>query len=300
MRKCPICNKEIERKSSKAIYCSSSCKYKAYRLRNPEKVKQTQEKYNKNNYQKRLETWRKYRIKTGRSKTIWTEDLINTCIECGKKFHPPRTVPFKKYCSPNCRANYIQRKWKQKNPQRVKEIMRKYDKSEKGKDRRKRRYDKIKEYQKEWLKKHPEKTAEYSKAYREKDPERAKRIRKKYEKSIKGIFANRKRSHIYRMLEKKNYNHNKLIPLLEEQKNKCPLCGKRYGSKLENMELGHIFPLKKFPTLAADTQNIIPICKKCNRRMRDNIFTDFCIKNNFPIPKRVMNYINKQKSLLDF
>jgi len=112
MNKCPVCGKDVLRKSSKVIYCNDSCKYKAYALRNPERVKESQKRYNTNNYQKRLETWKKYRIKTGRSKTIWTEDRINTCMECNIKFKPDKFHPYMKFHSLACEAKYKSRKWK--------------------------------------------------------------------------------------------------------------------------------------------------------------------------------------------
>lgn len=298
MRICDNCGNFILRKSLKAKYCSSNCKYEAYRLRNPEKVKQTQLKYNKNNPEKRRETWRKYRLKTGRSKTIWTDDLINFCVECGIKFHPTRFVPYKKYCSPQCRNRYNQRNWQKNNPEKQKEIMKNYDKSEKGKARRKRNYPKKKEYNKKWLLNNPEKTAEYSKNYREKNPERAKQVRDRYKKSLKGILANRKRSHIKRMLKKYNYNHNKLIPIIVEQNGQCPLCHIIYEPDFSNMELGHIFPMKKYPEVESEPDNLLPICRTCNRRMREKLFSEYCKLHNLPIPKRVSDYVKRHNYLI--
>jgi endogenous inhibitor of DNA gyrase (YacG/DUF329 family) len=303
MRLCPICGKRVLRKSKKAIYCSDKCSTKAYRMRNPQKIKESQDKYNLENHNRRLETYRRYRIRSGRSKTIWHENLYNTCLECGKKFHPPKTVPFKKYCSPLCRSRYISRKWNKKNPEKLKEYMSKYDKSEKRKESIKRNSVKRKEYQKLWRANNPEKSAKYSKEYKESNPEKRRLQYKKYKKSIKGILANRKRSHITRMLEKSNYNHNKLIPILIEQNNKCPICGLDYGENFENMELGHIYSLKRYPELASHVKNIIPICKTCNRRMRTSRMDKYCKKFGYEVPIRVKTLVEKignPKKLLDY
>ena len=102
------------------------------------------------------------------------------------------------------------------------------------------------------------------------------------------------------MLIKRNYNHNNLIPVLMQQDNKCPLCGSKYSLNLENMELAHIYPMSRYPTLAADTRNIIPICKKCNRKMHNKKFDEYCMENNVPIPERVYKYIKQKENILSF
>ena len=299
---CLICGQRIFRKSQKAKYCSSSCKYKAYRIRNPEKVKSSLEKYREQNHAALLEKWREYRIKSGRSKTSYTTNKINICLECSCSFHPKKFTPFQKYCSRSCRQKYISRKFYQQNPQKMRQYLKKYDSSEKRRAYRKSEGYIMwrKSYNTQWLKDNPEKTKEYSKKYADNHPEERKEQIKRYRHSLKGIFSNRKRGHIYRMLIKKNYDHNRLVPILDEQDNKCPLCNTKYTENLVNMELGHIFPMKKYPILAADVENIIPICKRCNRRMRDKIFIDYCIEHNLGVPKRVLDYVQKQKLMSQF
>jgi len=187
------------------------------------------------------------------------------------------------------------------HPQRVKESMRKYDHSLKGKERRERRKVKCKIYSKQWFIKNPDKCAEYSKRYREKDPERAKKVRKTYAQSMKGILANREKSRVRRsVFIKQKCDHNYWRSIVKEQNYKCPLCGAEYGEQIRNMALGHIFPRSKFPKLDSEVNNIIPICRKCNSKMYNMLFSDFCIKYNYPIPKRVLQYIKKNKSLLNF
>ncbi len=325
-KSCLRCQLEVKRLSPKAKYCSNSCKYKAYRQGISEKPsvkccencgasffsKNTSKycskkcgdiSYRKRNHERLREGWKKYRIKSGRSKTIYFEGMTNICLRCQNKFSPKANTPFQKYCSKSCRNKTTIERWNKNNILKLREYQKKYDSSEKRKlSRQSQRYkDWRRDYYQRWLKDNPTKSADYSKSYRERDPERARTVSIKFKKSIKGILLNRKRSHIQRMLIRKNYDHNKLIPLLKEYNNKCPLCQTEYNVNLSNMELGHIFPLKKYDSLAAETDNFLPICKRCNRKMRDKIFSDYCKLHNIIIPKRVLDYeehIKNQKTLL--
>ena len=149
---CQNCDKLfIQRRRRDEKYCSNKCcliafsktshrqeylklwketpKGLALRRRNAQKLRD----FRKNNPELYRRRMKEFRIRSGRSRTIWSEDLINECQRCGKEFHPKKTVPYQKYCSKNCRAIMLMAEFKRRNPERVKQIMKKYTLSEKGK-----------------------------------------------------------------------------------------------------------------------------------------------------------------------
>ena len=283
IKKCPVCGTSFNRDSPKAIYCSKECKWKAFRIR------------------------------SGRSKSTWSPDLVKNCKFCGRSFKPSKYQPWQKYCKrKQCvkerdrqkdiqwrknnpkKARERTHRWKRRHPERAKEVMRRYDRSEKGRLRRERRADKSKEYQKKWVNENRDKVRAAMRRYQRSEKGREKN--KQFKKTLKGRLANRKRALIKRSLAKKNYDHNRLIPILKKQNNKCPLCGSDYGKNYENMDSAHIYPTKKYQVLACDVNNIIPICRRCNRQMQDTFFIDFCNIKGYPIPQEVLKYIKKKKN----
>lgn len=276
MKICEYCGGENKRKSVRAIYCSDSCKRKA----------------NDN--------------KSEHKKTKWRADKINTCKECGKQFKPSKNTPFAKFCGGSCRNKNRSRRWRKNNPEKAKEKVRRYDKSEKRKQERKRNYETYKKYQYKWRSENPEKAKEIRKRHYHSGG--GKEYMLKWKKhTTKGKLLNRKNSLLRRPLdvkiEKRNFNHSELKPILEEQNYKCPICGEKYDGKLENMELGHIFPVSKNPLLVLEIENILPICKDCNRSMQNMKFSEFCKKKGVPIPKRAKEYedkIKKRKKITEY
>ena len=105
-----------------------------------------------------------------------------------------------------------------------------------------------------------------------------------------------------RTLLKQNYDHTHLIPLLTKYNHCCPLCHKKLNEKYDkanfkaNMNVGHIFQDKKYPELACDTNNMIPICFECNRDMwyKETIY-EYCVRKNLVIPEEVKSYVEKVK-----
>ena len=67
-----------------------------------------------------------HKHKTGKSKTMWTPELLKECIYCGIKFHPEKTVPFKKICDElTCQKMYDaerQKRFRKNSPEKIKEI----------------------------------------------------------------------------------------------------------------------------------------------------------------------------------
>jgi len=74
-----------------------------YRQRHPDRIKEQQDRYNKLHHDRRLESWRNYRIKNGLTNNPWYPGKTNKCKICEKLFVPPKNRPYQEYCGdPNC------------------------------------------------------------------------------------------------------------------------------------------------------------------------------------------------------
>ena len=144
---CPVCNTVFLQSPYNKKFCSNKCyfgdyniknrkknieKNKRYRERHPQKVRESWQKCNRENKEKRLQIYRNYRIKSGRSKTIFKEGMVNICKFCGNVFSPTKFVPYKKYCGSSCRSKAITKRWREKNPDKVYIAYKKYHNSLKG------------------------------------------------------------------------------------------------------------------------------------------------------------------------
>ena len=219
--------------------------------------------------------------------------MIKICEYCKKEFEPDKYHPNSICCSAICSRKRTSIIWAKNNKEKVKEIMKKFDSSEKGKARRKRCEEWTKKYQKQWNIQNPDKIKEYWKKENLKEKELGYPKMTKYKKSLKGILANRKRAQMTRCFSKRNIDHNYWLKTIKEQNNKCPLCGEQYLEDYSNMELAHIFPFSKYPLLATDKENIIPICFSCNRSMQNKMFDEYCLEKNYIIPEEVKKYKEK-------
>jgi 5-methylcytosine-specific restriction endonuclease McrA len=217
------------------------------------------------------------------------------CLYCNKEFTPDKYHPFAKCCSRSCSNKNTSTRWRKNNLERSKEIMKKYDSSEKGKLRREKGKEARQKYQRKWYKENVDYMKEWSKEYRIKNIEQLKKNRIKYKKSIKGILSNRKRACMIRCLSRRGMDHLYWQNIIKKQENKCPLCNSYYGDEYENMELAHIFPFSIYPQLSTETENLIPICFSCNRSMQNKMFNSFCIERGYNVPEVVINYIEKIK-----
>ena len=224
---------------------------------------------------------------------------MRLCKICGKELKTTNKQAL--YCGTACRSKAYRfnspekykaksERYRENNREKVRHSNRKYYKTDKGKANiiKKLNNPKRKEYFRTWQKDNKIKVRKYSHNFRTNNPDKYKHIRKKYDQSIRGRLLNRKKAQFQRAVVKNNWDHNKIIPIIKEHNNKCPLCKGSYGDNLENMELGHILPLSKYLEYACNLDNIIPICKHCNRTMYNKLFSDYCKEYDYKIPEQVL------------
>jgi hypothetical protein len=91
MKKCPVCGSAFEpsKKHPKQKYCNVNCQAKAWRDRNPEKVKSSEKKYRENNPEKVYQKLRKASLKRRYGITLEKYQSIldmqgGVCAICGK------------------------------------------------------------------------------------------------------------------------------------------------------------------------------------------------------------------------
>jgi len=229
---------------------------------------------------------------------------MRLCKICGKELKTTNKQAL--YCGSACKSKAYRlnspekykaksERYRENNREKMRIAYNKYYNTDKERAARQRKQanPKYKIYLSNWRNNNKDKTREYMAKFRTKHPEKYKQTRKKYEQTIRGRLLNRKKAQFQRVVIKSNWDHNKLIPVIKEQNNKCPLCSTNYGDNLENMELGHILPLSKYLDHACDLDNIIPICKHCNRTMYNKLFSDYCKEYDYKIPEQVLKVENR-------
>lgn len=260
MKKCLVCSRSVSGRSPKAKYCSTSCKYKAYRRGISQKtgmkkpcaycgkmlIVQSDKKYcnqkcnerawNERKPHARQKIFQRYRINSGRSKTIWTPNKINTCTHCKEPFKPGKMQPWQKYCS-NC-AHIRDRKktyaWKNRNPDAYKETQRKFWKSPKG-------------------------------------------------KILRSKNNARRR---FKVKPPTNKSSTKYLRILKAQKGRCALC----QNESKRLEFDHIIAVhnKEFGWSTNEAYNIMYTCVTCNRTRQNKDIIAWCEENDLDVPKRVI------------
>ncbi len=151
-----------------------------------------------------------------------------------------------------------QKKWREENPERIREIR---NKSEARPER--------KEYQKKWQRESPkfkiirkrfqksEKSKQYQKEWEKNNPEKLKNKYKKYALSVKGIVT------ILRRCDKAKFGiineeiNIALINFVNERDKECPYCGGEFEPRVE---YDHINPFRSL-----SVKNIAKACSKCNQ-----------------------------------
>lgn len=139
---CEGCGKTIYT-SPKGRYCTDACRQRDYVAKNPERTKATLQRY---------------KIKKGQR--IYSKNLMNVCEVCNKKFNPNPNNIHMRFCSKECYSIFRKEyhdKWKEENrdkrrkysadyakryPERIKEIWKRFEASEKGKANRLRQKQK--------------------------------------------------------------------------------------------------------------------------------------------------------------
>ena len=224
---------------------------------------------------------------------------MRLCKICGKELKTTNKQAL--YCGSACKSKAYRlnspekykaksERYRENNREKMRIAYNKYYNTDKERAARQRKQVKesSKLYRKIWQQNNRIKTRGYSLKYKEKYPERHKDNVKRYNKTLRGKLLNRKKAQFKRTRIKTNWDHNKLIPIIKAQNNQCPLCKSNYGKDCKNMELGHILPLSKYMEHACNLNNIIPICKHCNRTMYNSLFSDYCKEYNYKIPEQVL------------
>lgn len=146
-------------------------------------------------------------------------------------------------------------KWRKENIERIRDIKRKYKKSEKGK-KAESKYRKT-PFRKIVLKR-----------YRENNKDIIRKRNKNWEKTLPGKIKHRRevrKRQIKLKNIKENFTNKQWLDKVKITKGICPKCKEKVG--LKNIEMDHIIPISKVPNGHIYSINDVqPLCKKCNSK----------------------------------
>ena len=189
------------------------------------------------------------------------------------------------------RNNEYQRKWRKKNPERLKEINKKSEERKERIEYRKKWWNenpKAKLIKERFKENHPEVQKQYDKTYKEKNPERARKKYERYYNSIKGIINRLKKA------DKKRFNiinseiTAELITNLDVIYKKCPYC---YGEFKPRSEYDHLNSFKPF-----SKTNIIKVCSTCNQSKSNANLLEWIRFKGYKISKEIIELYEKSYS----
>lgn len=166
-----------------------------------------------------------------------------------------------------------QKRYRERNPERIKENLEKYKNSHPNasKEAQKKYYynncEKEKERAKKWKMDNPEKEMLIKKRYYEKNYDRVRAYQKEYKQN--NLDKSRGYSHRYRA----NKKNNGVFLILEKEiinilSSPCFICGSK-----ENIHIDHIIPISRGGRHSIG--NLQPLCKKCNFSKGSKLFYEW-------------------------
>lgn len=138
------------------------------------------------------------------------------------------------------------KKYREKNGNKVKESQKKYQDSEGGKKKAK-----------EWRKDNPEKILERDRRYRKNNPDKGKERGRKYYYTPKGTASMLRKHDARRLGTKKSEFTWEIVEAINDRDKECVYC----GCELSNdFNYDHINPFKE-----CSKENIVRACANCNK-----------------------------------
>ena len=253
--KCLVCGKVFKSKDRFhpiQKYCGKECRKKA--------------NYFDTNYKRELDTTK-----------------INTCMECGKTFHPVRNKPFQRFCERKCRNRFKGRKYPkpgEREPTTCVVCGREINSLSKFKP--------FLRYCSKKCLRHVVQVNYYQR-HRKKELEEVKR----YRKTKRGKYLHRLNAQRYAYTKRAKLGGSIYIPrqdleFIKKRDKACVYCGsKKY---LVN---DHIIPIHSGGT--NKKENLVRACRSCNSSRRHIDVSKWCERKGRPVPKIILKLLAEQK-----